>query len=49
MHAKLKGISSPDVDLRTYWSEDEASFGFSIEAQIGLENEKGADLLKYEK
>lgn len=46
MHAKLKGISSPDVELQTYWPEDEANFGFLIEAQIGPENEKGADIFQ---
>jgi hypothetical protein len=46
MRAILKGISSPDVELATYWPEDESCFGFLIEAQIGPENEKGTDLFQ---
>ncbi len=46
MQAKIKEISSPDVELRTYRPEDEACFGFLMELQIGPENEKGADLFQ---
>jgi len=46
MRAELKGISSPDVELGTYWPEDETCFGFLIEALIGPEGEKGADLFQ---
>jgi len=46
MRAKLKGISSPDVDLPTYWPEDEACFGFLIEMQVGPECKEGADLFQ---
>lgn len=46
MRARLKGISSADVELRTYWPEDEACFGFLVELQIGPENEQGADLFQ---
>jgi hypothetical protein len=46
MRAKLKGISSPDVELSSYWPENEACFGFLVEAQIGPENEDGADLFQ---
>lgn len=46
MRAKLKNLSSPDVELRSYWPEDESCFGFLIEAQIGPENENNADLFQ---
>jgi hypothetical protein len=47
MYAKLKSISSPDVELRTYWPENESCFGFLIEAEIGPENKEGADLFQF--
>lgn len=44
MRAKLKQLSSPDIDLNNYWPEDENNFGFLLEASIGLEHEGGADV-----
>lgn len=46
MRAKLKGLSSPDVELQTFYPEDENSFGILIEAEIGAEGGAGADLFQ---
>lgn len=43
MRAKLKELSSPDVDLETYTPEPPDTFGFLLEAYIGLEGSEGAD------
>jgi len=44
MRAQLKSVRSPDVDLETYWPEDESCFSFPIELEIGREGITGADL-----
>ncbi len=40
MYAKLKGLSSTEVNLKTYWPDNENCFGFLIDAQIGPEREE---------
>lgn len=46
MRAKLKTISSPDIELKSYWPIDEACFGFLLELQIGPEDQLGSDLFQ---
>jgi hypothetical protein len=46
MRAKLKNLSSPDIEPLSYWPEDASCFGFLVEAQIGPENEKGAEIFQ---
>jgi hypothetical protein len=43
MRAALKRLHSPDVDLSSYWPDDESNFGFLLQAFIGPENESGEE------
>lgn len=43
MRARLRDIFCSDINFETYKPEDEICFGFSIEAQIGPEDEEGTD------
>ena len=44
MRAQLKGLHSPDIDLAKFSPEDPTNISFLLEASIGPENEKGADI-----
>lgn len=42
MRAQIKNYFSPDIDLRTFWPEDEESFNFLLSLSIGIEGEDSA-------
>jgi|SRR5580704_2509353 hypothetical protein len=45
MQPVLKGLHSPDVaDLKTYVPDEEETFGFFLEAEIGTTDGEGADI-----
>ena len=46
MRARLESLHSPDIDIETYWPEDEKIFGFLVEATIGQEDRRGGDLFQ---
>jgi len=39
MKASLRRLHSPDIDIGTFWPEEEDCFGFLLEAMIGPEGE----------
>jgi len=43
MKASLKRLHSPDIDVETFWPEDENCFGFLLEAMIGPEGGTGEE------
>lgn len=43
MRAELKSLHSPDIDLTTFWPEENDCFGFLLQAMIGPEGQEGAD------
>lgn len=47
MRAQLKHLHSPDIDLENYWPENEANFGFLLEASIGIEGSDGGDIFQF--
>jgi len=43
MKASLKRLHSPDIDIETFWPEEEDCFGFLLEAMIGPEGENSEE------
>jgi Immunity protein 8 len=48
MRAQLKWMSSSDIDLNSFWSDEEDNFGFNLEVGIGIENEDGAEIFSFQ-
>lgn len=48
MKAQLKNIDTSDINIDTYYPEDEKCFGFYIEAIIGPDSEKGGDIFGFQ-
>lgn len=48
MKAHLKEINTSDIDIDTYYPEDEQCFGFYVEAIIGTESEDGGDIFGFQ-
>ena len=47
MRDQLKRLHSPDVDLSKFWPEDEACFGFLLQAFVGPDNEEGDESFSF--
>jgi Immunity protein 8 len=41
MRAKLKELHSPDIDWDSYYPEDPTTFGFLLQAMIGIDGQEG--------
>jgi hypothetical protein len=46
MRAELKNFFSSDVNIESYWPEDEKNFGFWVSALIGPHNQPGTEIFQ---